>query len=52
MDADGEQGRRAREKTADMKAVCRKAVEEGGSSHAALQRLAEALQHGAVIPKK
>ncbi|CAD6217971.1 unnamed protein product [Miscanthus lutarioriparius] len=52
MDADGEQGRRAREKTADMKAVCRKAVEEGGSSHAALQRLAEALHHGAVIPKK
>ncbi|ONM57557.1 anthocyanidin 3-O-glucosyltransferase 2 [Zea mays] len=52
MDADGEQGRRAREKAARMKAVCRKAVEEGGSSHAALQRLAEALHDGAVIPKK
>jgi hypothetical protein len=42
-----EEGRRAREKAAEMKAACRKAVAEGGSSHAALQKLArEMLQRG------
>nr|CAB3458031.1 unnamed protein product [Digitaria exilis] len=48
---DEEEGRRAREKAAEMKAVCREAVAEGGSSHAALRRLAVVLQSGAVIPK-
>jgi hypothetical protein len=33
-------------------AVCREAVAEGGSSHAALQRLAQALHDGAAMPKK
>ncbi|KAF8669515.1 hypothetical protein HU200_051318 [Digitaria exilis] len=47
-----EEGRRAREKAAEMKAVCREAVAEGGTSHAALKRLAEALHSGASIPKK
>jgi len=51
MGGEGEEGRRAREKAAEMKAVCRDAVAEGGSSHAALQRLAEALHDGAAIPK-
>ncbi|KAF0905985.1 hypothetical protein E2562_009006 [Oryza meyeriana var. granulata] len=34
-----EEGRKAREKAAEMSAACRKAVAEGGLSHAALQRL-------------
>ncbi|KAL6589868.1 hypothetical protein ACP70R_050194 [Stipagrostis hirtigluma subsp. patula] len=44
----GEEGRRAREKAAEMKAACRKAVEDGGSSDAALQSLSEKLCRGAV----
>ncbi|CAL5062633.1 unnamed protein product [Urochloa decumbens] len=44
----GEEGRKAREKASEMKAVCRNAVEEGGSSYAALQRLSEELYKGAV----
>jgi hypothetical protein len=43
----GEEGRRAREKAAEMKAACRKAVGEGGSSRVALQRLREAIRAGA-----
>ncbi|RLN33574.1 hypothetical protein C2845_PM03G19970 [Panicum miliaceum] len=35
----GEEGRRARERAAEMKAACRSAVEDGGSSAAALKRL-------------
>ncbi|VAI20688.1 unnamed protein product [Triticum turgidum subsp. durum] len=46
----GEEGRKAREKAAEMRDVCRKAVENGGSSDAALQRLSEALHDGAVPP--
>ncbi|PUZ72161.1 hypothetical protein GQ55_2G371200 [Panicum hallii var. hallii] len=42
-----EEARRAREKAAEMKAACRKAVAEGGSSHAALERLREAIREGA-----
>ncbi|CAN6175499.1 unnamed protein product [Urochloa humidicola] len=52
MTGGDEEGRRAREKAKEMQAVCRGAVAEGGSSHAALQRLAEALHRGAAIPKK
>uniref|UniRef100_A0A0A8YE51 Uncharacterized protein n=1 Tax=Arundo donax TaxID=35708 RepID=A0A0A8YE51_ARUDO len=48
----GEEGRKAREKAAEMKAVCRKAVAVGGSSYAALQRLSAALHYGAVHPKE
>ncbi|CAN6205468.1 unnamed protein product [Urochloa humidicola] len=44
----GEEGRKVREKALEMKAVCRNAVEEGGSSYAALQRLSEELYKGAV----
>ncbi|KAF0899740.1 hypothetical protein E2562_024067 [Oryza meyeriana var. granulata] len=47
-----EEGRKAREKAAEMKAVCRKAVADGGSSQAALQRLSKALHDGAALPKK
>ena len=42
MGGGSEEGRRAREK-----AACRKAVAEGGSSHAALERLREAIREGA-----
>jgi UDP:flavonoid glycosyltransferase YjiC (YdhE family) len=48
----GEAGRKARGKAKEMMAVCREAVAEGGSSHAALQRLAQALHDGAAMPKK
>ncbi|TKW34884.1 hypothetical protein SEVIR_2G335600v4 [Setaria viridis] len=48
---DGEVARKIREKSAEMKAVCRKAVEEGGSSVVSLQRLYDALIQGAVEPK-
>jgi len=44
-----EEGRKAREKAMEMKAACRNAVEEGGSSDAALRRLAEQLYKGAVV---
>ncbi|KAG8099903.1 hypothetical protein GUJ93_ZPchr0013g36711 [Zizania palustris] len=39
MGSGSEEGRKAREKAAEMKAVCRNTVEpeDGGSSHAALQ---------------
>ena len=47
MGGGSEEGRRAREKAAEMKAACRKAVAEGGSSHAALERLREAIREGA-----
>uniref|UniRef100_A0A0E0AKA1 Glycosyltransferase n=1 Tax=Oryza glumipatula TaxID=40148 RepID=A0A0E0AKA1_9ORYZ len=53
MDDASEEGKKAREKAAEMKAVCRSAVAAGGgSSHAALQRLSEALHQGAALPKK
>jgi UDP:flavonoid glycosyltransferase YjiC (YdhE family) len=45
---DAEDGRKAREKATEMKAVCRKAVESGGSSHTALQRLFDDLRKGVV----
>jgi len=45
----GEEGRKAREKAMEMKAACRNAVEEGGSSDAALHRLAEQLYKGVVV---
>uniref|UniRef100_A0A0A9FRF1 Glycosyltransferase n=1 Tax=Arundo donax TaxID=35708 RepID=A0A0A9FRF1_ARUDO len=48
----GEEGRKAREKAVEMKAACRNAVEEGGSSYAALERLAEELHKGAVVEGK
>jgi hypothetical protein len=48
----GEAGRKARGKAKEMMTVCREAVAEGGSSHAALQRLAQALHDGAAMPKK
>ncbi|KAL5196676.1 hypothetical protein ABZP36_000188 [Zizania latifolia] len=51
MGGGSEEGRKAREKAAEKKAVCRNAVEDGGSSHAALQRLSEALHQGAAHPK-
>ncbi|VAH52513.1 unnamed protein product [Triticum turgidum subsp. durum] len=41
-----EEGAMAREKAMKMKAACRRAVEEGGSSHAALQRLRHAIRSG------
>ena len=47
MERDSEEGRRAREKAAEMKAACRKAVEEGGSSYSALGRLSEEIIKGA-----
>ncbi|XP_062188839.1 anthocyanidin 3-O-glucosyltransferase 2-like [Phragmites australis] len=40
----GEEGRKAREKAMEMKAACRKAVEDGGSSYAMLERLSEELR--------
>ena len=52
MGGESEEGRKAREKAAEMKAVCRNAVADGGSSHAALQRLSVALHRGAAVPKK
>ncbi|KAL5196548.1 hypothetical protein ABZP36_000060 [Zizania latifolia] len=47
MGGGSEDGRKAREKAAEMKAVCRNAVEESGSSCAAFQRLTEEVQNGA-----
>uniref|UniRef100_A0ACD5WEK0 Uncharacterized protein n=1 Tax=Avena sativa TaxID=4498 RepID=A0ACD5WEK0_AVESA len=52
MDGESEDGRKVREKCAEMKAVCRKAVEEGGSSYAALCRLSEEMRKGAVRASK
>ncbi|CAM0905975.1 unnamed protein product [Alopecurus aequalis] len=48
MDGDTEDGRKAREKATEMKAACRKAVEQGGSSYSALGSLSEDLRKGAV----
>jgi hypothetical protein len=48
----GEEGRKAKEKAMDMKTLCRKAVQQGGSSHASLHRLSEELLNGTVLPKK
>ncbi|XP_044974077.1 anthocyanidin 3-O-glucosyltransferase 2-like [Hordeum vulgare subsp. vulgare] len=47
MERDSEEGKRAREKAAEMKAACRKAVEEGGSSYSALGSLSEEIINGA-----
>ncbi|RCV13153.1 hypothetical protein SETIT_2G324500v2 [Setaria italica] len=52
MDDGGEAARKVRERAMEMKAACRKAVEEGGSSSVELQRLCEALVVGAVLPTK
>ncbi|TVU04079.1 hypothetical protein EJB05_50370, partial [Eragrostis curvula] len=41
MGGGGEEGRRARERAAEMKAACRKAVEDGGSSAVAFKRLVD-----------
>jgi hypothetical protein len=43
MGGDNEEGRKAREKAAEMQAGCRKAVEDGGSSTATLTKLSNAL---------
>ncbi|XP_047084034.1 anthocyanidin 3-O-glucosyltransferase 6-like [Lolium rigidum] len=48
MDGDSDEGRKAREKCTEMKAACRKAVEEAGSSNSALCRLSEDMREGAV----
>ncbi|XP_062188129.1 anthocyanidin 3-O-glucosyltransferase 2-like [Phragmites australis] len=48
----GEEGWKAREKAMEMKAACRMAVEEGGSSYCALQRLSEELYKGAAVEVK
>uniref|UniRef100_A0ACD5YIB7 Uncharacterized protein n=1 Tax=Avena sativa TaxID=4498 RepID=A0ACD5YIB7_AVESA len=48
MDGDSDDGRKVREKATEMKAACRKAVEEGGSSYSALGRLSEDIRKGAV----
>jgi len=47
----GAEGRTAREKATEMKAACRMAVEEGGSSYQSLQKLCDALHQGAVLPR-
>jgi UDP:flavonoid glycosyltransferase YjiC (YdhE family) len=41
IEEDSETGRRVRAKAEELKAACRKAVEQGGSSHVTLQRLTE-----------
>ncbi|KAM0881875.1 hypothetical protein ACQ4PT_032660 [Festuca glaucescens] len=48
MDGDSDDGRKARETATELKAVCRKAVEKGGSSYSALGRLSEEMRQGAV----
>ncbi|KAF8700320.1 hypothetical protein HU200_034252 [Digitaria exilis] len=52
MDDGGEHAGKVRERAVEMKDACRKAVEEGGSSNLALQRLCEAMLDGAVLPGK
>ncbi|KAK3127104.1 hypothetical protein QOZ80_7AG0568360 [Eleusine coracana subsp. coracana] len=47
MGGESEEGRKARDKAKEMRDACRKAVEESGSSHAALQRLRDAIRRGA-----
>ncbi|NP_001131537.2 Anthocyanidin 5,3-O-glucosyltransferase [Zea mays] len=49
---DGETARKVRDKVMEIKAACRKAMEEGGSSNMSLQRLCDALVEGAVHPGK
>ncbi|KQK15478.1 hypothetical protein BRADI_1g23110v3 [Brachypodium distachyon] len=44
----GEEGRKAREKAMGMKALCRKAVEQNGSSYVSLKRLSEDVLRGAI----
>ncbi|GJN07361.1 hypothetical protein PR202_ga25185 [Eleusine coracana subsp. coracana] len=46
---DGEEGKKVREKAVEMKAASLKALEKGGSSYMALQKLCEALHDGAVL---
>ena len=48
MDDESDEGRKARVKAAEMKAACRKAVEEGGSSYSALGRLFDDIRNGVV----
>ncbi|TVU04066.1 hypothetical protein EJB05_50355, partial [Eragrostis curvula] len=51
MGGGGEEGRKAREKAAEMMAVCRKAVEDGGSSAVTLKRLVDEINSKcAVVP--
>ncbi|CAN6175502.1 unnamed protein product [Urochloa humidicola] len=45
-----EEGRKVREKAAEMKAACRKAVAEGGSSHTALRNLMSEIVTGGGAP--
>ncbi|KAJ1291019.1 hypothetical protein BS78_02G287300 [Paspalum vaginatum] len=45
-----EEGRKAREKAADLKAACRKAVAEGGSSYVALRKLVRGISPGGGAP--
>jgi len=45
-----EEGRKAREKAAGLKAACRKAVAEGGSSDAALRKLVSEISSGGGAP--
>ena len=49
---DGETARKIRNRSVEMKAACRKAVEHGGSSVVCLERLYDALIQGAVDPKE
>ena len=48
MGGDSDEGRKAREKVMEMKAACRKAVEEGGSAYSALGRLFDDIRNGVV----
>ncbi|KAL6656579.1 hypothetical protein ACP70R_004359 [Stipagrostis hirtigluma subsp. patula] len=45
-----EEGRKAREKAAEMKAACRRAVEKGGPSYAAMQRVVQDML-GSCVPR-
>uniref|UniRef100_J3ML54 Glycosyltransferase n=1 Tax=Oryza brachyantha TaxID=4533 RepID=J3ML54_ORYBR len=47
MGGGSEEGRKAREKAMELKAACRKAVEEGGSSYMAVRKLYDELYTGA-----
>ncbi|KAM0880228.1 hypothetical protein ACQ4PT_033731 [Festuca glaucescens] len=48
MDGDSNDGRKAQETATELKAMCRKAVEKGGSSYSALGRLSEEMRQGAL----
>ncbi|XP_051183615.2 malvidin galactosylase UGT88C3 [Lolium perenne] len=52
MDGDSDDGRKARETATELKAVCRKAVEKGGSSYCALGRLFEDIRNHGERPNK